>query len=158
MKIIVHIPTQMLELFDDTGKLLRRYAVSTAKNGVGEISGSFCTPRGKHIIRARIGAGQPENAVFVSRRPTGEIYSPQLGAQFPDRDWILTRILWLSGCELGFNRLGKCDTMRRYIYIHGTPDSVQMGIPGSHGCIRMRNADMIELFDSVSAGTKVEII
>ena len=158
MKIIVHIDSQQLELFDAAGKLLRRYAVSTAANGVGEMSGSYCTPRGKHIIRAKIGAGQPENAVFVGRRPTGEIYTPQLDVHFPDRDWILTRILWLSGCEPGFNQLGKSDTMRRYIYIHGTPDSVQMGRPGSHGCIRMHNDDLIELFDSVTAGTAVEII
>ena len=158
MKINIRIPTQELDLLDDAGKVLRRYAVSTAANGVGEISGSFCTPRGKHIIRAKIGAGQPENTVFVGRRPTGEIYTPELGAKFPGRDWILTRILWLSGCEVGFNRLGKCDTMRRYIYIHGTPDSVQLGIPDSHGCIRMRNSDLIELFDIVSAGTAVEII
>jgi len=96
--------------------------------------------------------------VFVGRRPTGEIYTPELGAKFPGRDWILTRILWLSGCEVGFNRLGKCDTMRRYIYIHGTPDSVQLGIPDSHGCIRMRNADLTELYDLVPAGTEVEII
>ena len=158
MKIIIHIPEQTLELYGDAGQMLRRYAVSTAANGVGEIFGSYCTPRGKHIIRARIGAGQPVNTVFVQRRPTGEIYSPQLGAQFPDRDWILTRILWLSGCETGFNRLGKNDTMRRYIYIHGSPDSVQFGVPGSHGCIRMRNTDLIELFDAVPAGTAVEII
>jgi len=158
VKIIVYISTQTLELFDDAGKLLHRYAVSTAKNGAGEMSGSFCTPRGKHVIRARIGAGQPVNTVFVSRRPTGEIYTPELGAQLPERDWILTRILWLSGCEPGFNRLGKSDTMRRYIYIHGTPDSAQLGVPGSHGCIRMRNADLIEVFDSVTAGTAVEII
>ncbi|MGA9665345.1 MAG: L,D-transpeptidase [Gallionella sp.] len=158
MKITIHISTQELELFDDAGKVLRRYAVSTAANGAGEISGSYCTPRGKHIIRAKIGAGQPENTVFVGRRPTGEIYAPELGARFPGRDWILTRILWLSGCEAGFNRLGKCDTMRRYIYIHGTPDSVPLGIPGSDGCIRMRNADLVELFDLVPAGTKVEII
>ena len=158
MKIIVYISTQTLELFDDAGKLLHRYAVSTAKNGAGEMSGSFCTPRGKHVIRARIGAGQPVNTVFVNRRPTGEIYTPELGAQLPERDWILTRILWLSGCEPGFNRLGKSDTMRRYIYIHGTPDSAQLGVPGSHGCIRMRNADLIEVFDSVTAGTAVEII
>jgi lipoprotein-anchoring transpeptidase ErfK/SrfK len=157
MKINIRIPTQELDLLDDAGRLLRRYAVSTAANGVGEISGSYCTPRGKHIIRARIGTGQPENTVFVGRRPTGEIYTPELGARFPGRDWILTRILWLSGCEVGFNRLGKCDTMRRYIYIHGTPDSVQLGIPDSHGCIRMRNADLIELFDIVPAGTAVEI-
>jgi L,D-transpeptidase YbiS len=158
MKINIRIPAQELDLLDDAGKLLRRYAVSTAANGVGEISGSYCTPRGKHIIRAKIGTGQPENTVFVGRRPTGEIYTPELGAKFPGRDWILARILWLSGCEVGFNRLGKCDTMRRYIYIHGTPDSVQLGIPDSHGCIRMRNADLVELFDIVQAGTAVEII
>jgi lipoprotein-anchoring transpeptidase ErfK/SrfK len=157
MKINVYIANQQLELLDDAGKLLRRYAVSTAEKGVGETSGSNCTPRGKHVVRARIGAGQPENTVFVSRRPTGEIYTPELGAQFPGRDWILTRILWLSGCEVGFNRLGNNDTMRRYIYIHGTPDSVQLGKPGSHGCIRMRNRDLIELFDLVKAGTAVEI-
>lgn len=158
MKINIHIATQQLELLDDKGKLLRRYAASTAVNGAGEVCGSCCTPRGGHIIRAKIGAGQPENTVFVRRRPTGEIYTPELGARFPGRDWILTRILWLSGCEIGFNRLGKNDTMRRYIYIHGTPDSMQIGTPGSHGCIRMRNADLVELFDLVSAGTAVEII
>lgn len=158
MKINIHIATQQLELLDDAGKLLRRYSVSTAAKGVGEVCGSYCTPRGKHIIRAKIGAGQPENTVFVRRRPTGEIYTPELGAQFPERDWILTRILWLSGCEIGFNRLGENDTMRRYIYIHGTPDSVPLSIPDSHGCIRMRNTDLIELFDLVPAGTVVEII
>lgn len=158
MKINIHIATQQLELLDDKGKLLRCYAASTAVNGAGEVYGSCCTPRGKHIIRAKIGAGQPENAVFVRRRPTGEIYTPELGAQFPQRDWILTRILWLSGCEIGFNRLGNNDTMRRYIYIHGTPDSMQTGAPGSHGCVRMRNADLVELFDLVPAGTAVEIL
>jgi L,D-transpeptidase YbiS len=158
MKIDIRIPAQQLDLLDNAGKVLRRYAVSTAANGVGEVSGSYCTPRGKHVIRAKIGAGQPENTVFVGRRPTGEIYTPELGAKFPMRDWILTRILWLSGCEVGFNRLGKNDTMRRYIYIHGTPDSVALGIPGSQGCIRMRNADLVELFDIVPAGTAVEII
>ena len=157
MKINIDIPTQQLDLLDDAGKVLRRYAVSTAKNGAGEISGSYCTPRGKHVIRARIGAGLPENTVLVQRRPSGETYTAALGAQFPERDWILTRILWLSGCEPGFNRLGEMDTMRRYIYIHGTPDSVTLGIPGSHGCIRMRNADLVELFDMVPAGTAVEI-
>jgi lipoprotein-anchoring transpeptidase ErfK/SrfK len=157
MKINIHLPTQTLELFDDADKLQRRYTVSTAANGAGEMQDSNCTPRGRHIIRAKIGAGQPENTVFVGRRPTGEIFTPELGAQFPDRDWILTRLLWLSGCEAGFNRLGKSDTMRRYIYIHGTPDSAQLGKPDSHGCIRMRNADLIELFDLAPAGTAVEI-
>lgn len=122
------------------------------------MSGSYCTPRGRHIIRAKIGAGCPENAVFVRRRPTGEVYTPELGAQYPQRDWILTRILWLSGCEVGFNRLGQSDTMRRYIYIHGTPDSEPVGQARSHGCIRMRNADLLELYDLVPAGTSVEIV
>lgn len=158
MNITIHIATQALELFDDAGRLLRRYSVSTGANGVGEEMNSFCTPRGRHIIRAKVGTGQPVNAVFVKRRPTGEIYTPQLGAQHPGRDWILTRILWLSGCEPGYNRLGTCDTMRRYIYIHGTPDSTSLGQPGSRGCVRMRNADMLELFDLVPVGTGVEVI
>ncbi|PJC03057.1 MAG: L,D-transpeptidase [Gallionellales bacterium CG_4_9_14_0_8_um_filter_55_61] len=158
MKIIIHIAAQTLELLDDAGQVLRRYAVSTALKGAGEVSGSFCTPRGRHIIRAKIGAGCPVNSVFVRRRPTGEIYTPELGAQFPQRDWILTRIMWLSGCEVGFNRLGKSDTMRRYIYLHGTPDTEPVGVAGSHGCIRMRNADLLELFELVPVGAAVEIV
>lgn len=158
MNIRIHLSTQTLELFDDRGQLVRRYFVSTGANGVGEESGSFCTPRGKHVIRAKIGAGCVPNTVFVRRRPTGEIYTPELGKQFPRRDWILTRILWLSGCEVGYNRLGSCDTMRRYIYLHGTPDSTQLGVPGSHGCVRMANADLVELFDWVDVGTRVELI
>ena len=138
--------------------LLHCYSVSTATNGVGEQSGSYCTPRGKHSIRAKIGASQPLNTVFVRRRPTGEIYTPKLGALHPGRDWILTRILWLSGKEVGFNRLGACDTMRRYIYIHGTPDSTKLSQPGSKGCVRMRNADLVELFDLVPVYTEVCIV
>ena len=158
MKININIPTQTLELFDDAGQVLRRYSISTGANGVGEESGSYCTPRGQHVIRAKIGAGQPPDTVFVRRRPTGEIYTPELGAQHPGRDWILTRILWLSGCEPGYNRLGSCDTMRRYIYIHGTPDSTPLGQPGSRGCVRMRNAELLELFDLVPVGTAVNIV
>jgi hypothetical protein len=131
--------------------------VSTAKNGVGETNGSECTPRGKHIIRAKIGAQAPINTVFRARRPTGEIFSEALKNEFPQRDWILTRILWLSGTEVGKNRLGDVDTMRRYIYIHGCPDSDKMGVPSSHGCIKMRNQDIIELFSRVAAGTTVII-
>jgi lipoprotein-anchoring transpeptidase ErfK/SrfK len=157
MKISIDIPKQTLELLDRNGSLLRRYSISTGANGLGEESGSYCTPRGKHVIRAKIGAGQPESAVFVQRRPTGEVYTPQLGAQHPGRDWILARILWLSGCESGFNRSGTCDTMRRYIYIHGTPDSTVLGKPGSKGCVRMRNAELVELFELVQVGTEVEI-
>jgi len=158
MRIRVHLPTQTLELLDDAGRVVARYEVSTAANGPGEQRGSFCTPRGRHIIRAKIGAGAPENTVFVRRRPTGEIYTPELAARHPGRDWILTRILWLSGCEPGFNRLGEVDTMRRYIYIHGSPNEVPMGVPGSRGCIRMRNRDIIELFDRVAVGTPVDIL
>jgi len=157
MKLSINLAAQTLDLFDDAGVHVRRYAVSTAANGAGERSGSYCTPRGRHVIRARIGAGQRENTVFVGRRPSGETYSPQLDAGCPGRDWILTRILWLSGCEPGFNRLGEVDTMRRYIYIHGSPDEAAVGAPGSHGCIRMRNADIVELFDLVDAGTPVDI-
>ena len=156
--IRINIAKQTLELTDGAGTTLRSYAVSTAKNGAGERNGSFCTPRGRHIVRAKIGSGLPVNTVFVGRRPTGERYTDELGAQFPDRDWMLTRILWLSGREPGFNRLGDVDTMRRYIYIHGSPDNVEMGVPGSIGCIRMRNSDIVELFDLVDAGTPVEIM
>ncbi len=158
MYIRISITQQALTLFDGAGQVLRSFPVSTASNGVGEASGSYCTPRGKHLVRAKIGEGLPENSVFVARRPSGEIYSPELGAAFPKRDWILTRILWLSGCEPGRNRLGSVDTMRRYIYIHGSPDSAAMGVPGSHGCIRMRSADIVELFEKVPAYTSVEIV
>ncbi len=156
MRIEIELASQTLRLRQD-GRLLREYRVSTARNGAGERAGSHCTPRGRHIVRAKIGANAPLNTVFVGRRPTGEIYSAELGARFPDRDWILTRILWLSGCEPGVNRLGEVDTMRRYIYIHGSPDSAEMGVPGSIGCVRMHNADIVELFDRVPAGTEVLI-
>jgi len=158
MRIEISIPAQTLELFNDAGGLLKQYAVSTAAKGAGEQYGSFCTPRGRHLIRAKVGAGATANAVFVRRRPTGEIWSPEFAATQPaNRDWILTRILWLSGCEPGFNRLGTVDTMRRYIYIHGSPDTVPLGTPGSIGCIRMHNTDIIELFDLVPPYTPVEI-
>lgn len=133
------------------------YPVSTGKNGAGEVYGSGQTPRGLHIIRAKIGEGHAPNSVFVGRRFTGELYTPELRMQYPERDWILTRILWLSGLEVGKNRLGAVDTMRRYIYIHGTPDDVELGVPGSKGCIRMRNTHLIELFDIVKPYTEVMI-
>ena len=158
MRIRISLPQQTLELHDGQGTLLRRYSVSTAKNGAGEQTGSYCTPRGRHIVRAKIGAGATANTVFVRRRPTGEVWTPQLAAEFPGRDWILTRILWLSGKEPGHNRLGEVDTMRRYIYLHGSPDTVAMGRPGSIGCVRMNNSDIIELFDLVPARTPVDIV
>lgn len=155
--IEISIPEQKLRLLDERGDVIRNYSVSTARNGPGEQSGSFCTPRGRHVVRARIGDGQPVNTVFVRRRPTGEVWSSELATKHPGRDWILTRILWLSGLEPGFNRLGNVDTMRRFIYIHGSPDTAVMGEPGSIGCVRMRNEDVIELFDRVPVGTLVNI-
>jgi L,D-transpeptidase YbiS len=158
MHIEISITNQNLTLFDNFGGVKTKYPISTAANGVGCEKDSGCTPLGAHIIRAKIGAGCEPNAVIVGRRATGEICTPELMAQYPNRDWILTRILWLSGTEIGKNRLGNVDTMQRYIYIHGTPDSTDMSKIGSHGCVRMRNADVIALFDLVDAGTKVNII
>lgn len=152
----ISISQQQCQLMVD-GEVVFSATISTALNGVGEQKNSGCTPLGLHQIRACIGAGQPENTVFVGRRPTGEIYTAELGRQFPKRDWILTRILWLSGLELGKNRLANVDTMQRFIYIHGCPDSLPMGIPLSHGCIRMHNQDLLALFDKVQAGTRVFI-
>lgn len=151
--IVVSISRQELAFFD-AGKLKKVYSVSTAKKGAGECENSFQTPRGRHIIRAKIGASMDAGAVFVGRRTTGEIYSDALGERYPNRDWILSRILWLSGIESGKNRSKNADgtivdSMRRYIYIHGAPDTEPMGTPASHGCIRMRNKDVIELFEQV---------
>ena len=157
MRIEIDLGRQQMALWDAGGSLIRAYPVSTSKYGAGERNGSFCTPRGAHVIRARIGAGQPLNTVFVRRRPTGEIWTPELYSRFPGRDWILTRILWLSGCEPGRNRWGEVDTMRRYIYIHGTHEYAELGKPGSIGCVRMANRDILELFDRVPAGTGVNI-
>ncbi len=157
MRIEVSIAEQRLRLYDADGKLLLDCLVSTARKGVGERLGSECTPRGRHVVRAKIGGGCAVNTVFRGRRPTGEIYTQALRRQFPTRDWILTRILWLSGSERGFNRLGEVDTMRRYVYIHGAPDDDPIGVPGSHGCIKMRNDEIIRLFDLVPVGTPVLI-
>lgn len=157
MEIRISMARQELLLLGEDGRISGRWPVSTAAKGAGEQAGSYQTPRGRHRVRAKIGEGQPLNAVFRGRRPTGEIYDAALGHRFPDRDWILTRILWLSGCEPGRNRLGRCDTMRRYIYIHGTPDTEPMGIPRSHGCIRMRNEDLRALFDRIPVYTPVLI-
>jgi len=156
MHIDISFPEQRLRLSGAKG-ILMDVPVSTASNGAGERMGSECTPRGRHIVRAKIGDGAPSGSVFVGRRATGERFHPDLRAEFPDRDWILTRILWLSGVEPGRNRLGSVDTMRRFIYIHGCPDDVTLGKPGSHGCVRMRNAEVIELFDRVPVGTPVSL-
>jgi len=154
----IHIKLSEQRLrFWENGAVIREYPVSTALNGAGEQSGSEKTPHGWHQVRAKIGAGCESGTVFVGRRPTGEHYSPQLAASNPRRDWILTRILWLCGAEPGKNRLGDVDTMQRFIYIHGCPDSTAMGKPASHGCVRMRNQDVIELFGRVAPGLPVLI-
>lgn len=155
--IRIRLDQQTLELLRN-GQVVRRYSISSALNGAGEHYGSECTPRGEHSIRLKIGEGCPVNTVFVGRRPSGEIYSPELAAREPDKDWILSRILWLCGQQPGYNRGGQCDTLRRYIYIHGTPDREVMGTPGSHGCIRMKNNDLIELFDLVYNNMPVGIL
>ncbi len=154
--IEISIKEQQLRLYA-RNRLVETYAVSTAANGPGELMDSFCTPRGRHAIAEKIGEGVDPNTVFVARQPTGEIYTPALRDQFPDRDWILTRILWLRGLEPGVNQGGKVDTYQRYIYLHGSPDDVAMGTPGSIGCVRMRNSDIISLFEQVEVGDQVTI-
>jgi len=154
--IDICIANQTLRLIDD-GIIQQSYAISTAKKGAGERMGSECTPRGRHKIRAKIGDQQPLNSVFMGRRPTGEIYTPELSQQYPERDWILTRILWLGGLEPGFNRYGQLDSTWRYIYIHGCPDHLIQGKPESHGCIRMHNIDILSLFNQVAIGEGVFI-
>lgn len=152
----ISIANQQLTLLEN-GRAILQFPISTAKNGPGQLKGSECTPTGWHRIRAKIGAGAPINSVFVGRRATGEIYTPGLAADQPQRDWILSRILWLGGLEPGHNRYGEVDSSWRYIYIHGCPDDLMRGEPASHGCIRMANADVIELFELVEAGCKVWI-
>jgi L,D-transpeptidase YbiS len=154
--IIINIAKQTMQLFEND-ELIKTFPVSTAKNGPGELMDSECTPRGEHIVAEKIGEDCKPGTVFVSRQPTGEVYHTDLRKEFPERDWILTRILWLKGTEPDRNLGGMVDSYHRYIYIHGAPDDVDMGSPGSRGCIRMRNNDVIELFDQIDTGTRVII-
>jgi len=155
--VLIHISLSQQQLCLDREGRQHCFSVSTAVNGAGEQMGSECTPRGAHHVRIKIGDSCPEGTVFVGRRTTGEIYNQKIAEQHPERDWILTRILWLSGDDIGVNRGGEVDTLRRMIYIHGTPEHEPMGVPMSHGCIRMRNSDLVMLFDMVDAGTDVLI-
>ena len=160
-QLVINIAQQTLVVYQQNKKILQ-YKVSTAKNGIGSLQNSGCTPLGKHVIAKKIGNDASMNAVFVGRVATGEVYDAELGTLYPERDWILSRILWLSGLEEGSNKgrnsQGGCDTYQRYIYIHGTPDTEPMGIPLSHGCVRMRNQDIVELFEQVAEGTAVTIV
>ncbi|MEE9338902.1 MAG: L,D-transpeptidase [Methylococcaceae bacterium] len=154
----LHISIARQQLaFIKQGEVIKTYSVSTAKNGPGESMGSECTPTGWHKVRAKIGKDRPLNAVFISRRPTGEIYTPALSNEYPQRDWVLSRIIWLGGLETGKNRYGSVDSTWRYIYIHGCPDELMTGTPESHGCIRMKNLDVTDLFNQISVGLKVLI-
>lgn len=156
MHIEIDLGRQRLQLWSE-GRVLHECLVSTGANGIGEINGSGCTPRGRHVIRAKVGDGAAPGTLFTRRRPTGEIWSPELHAKFPGRDWILTRILWLSGSEPGRNRLGCVDTFRRYIYLHGTPPTTRLGMPGSKGCIRVANDDIVDLYDRLPVGAEVNL-
>ncbi len=153
-KLLIDLNKQQLSLLQNE-QAYKVYSISSGANGIGEEQGSGKTPRGRHCICAKIGKEMPINTVFRHRKPTGELYTEELCNKYSERDWILTRILWLQGLEVGKNRLGNVDTFERFIYIHGTPDSTPIGQPGSKGCIRMRNADIIELFGLVNIGTEV---
>ena len=154
--IDVDIAKQQLTLLQD-GIVVASYSVSTAKNGIGQKNGSECTPLGQHVIDSKIGGDAKEKSVFVGREETGEYFTEKLRQDNQERDWILTRILWLSGTEEGKNKGGDVDTMSRYIYIHGCPDSDSFSVPSSHGCIKMRNKDIVELFEKIDVGTHILI-
>jgi lipoprotein-anchoring transpeptidase ErfK/SrfK len=152
----ISIAHQQLNLVQQH-QIIQSYPVSTAKNGAGEYRNSGCTPRGWHRIRAKIGDSAPINSVFIGRRWSGEIYTAELAQQYPQRDWILSRILWLGGLEARKNRYGAVDSSWRYIYIHGSPDELFDGRPQSHGCIRMKSRDLIDLYPQVDTQTRVYI-
>ena len=146
-QVIISIPEQRMALLED-GAPLATYPVSTSKFGLGDLPGTSWTPLGKLEIAKKIGDGAPSGMAFKDRRPTGEIVPPDS----PGRDIIVTRILWLKGDEAQNSR-----AYSRYIYIHGTPEERNIGLPVSYGCVRMRSTDVIELFNTVGRGAKVEI-
>ncbi len=154
---IVSISQQLLTVFNERQEALFECAVNTAKNGVGCLLNSGCTPMGMHYVRACIGEGLSPYAVLIGRRPTGEEWSQALMDAYPQRDWILGRILWLCGLESGINRGGQVDTFRRYIYIHGSPAWSSERQPSSHGCVRVASEDMIRVFDYLGYGALVSI-
>ena len=152
--INIFIQNQTLEHIGKNG-LSTIFSISSSGRGLGQIKGSYCTPLGEHIVRAKIGTGVPKYGIFKARRWTGDVWNKD--KHYDSNDLILSRILWLSGTQLGFNRLGNVDTMQRFIYIHGTHEEEKIGQPASHGCIRMLNDDVISLFQLVSIGERVLI-
>lgn len=153
----VSVAEQSLTLYDGRGLPQKRYTVSTAKNGVGERVNSYQTPRGWHRVCERIGDDVAPDTIIYRRKVTPWKYTPQLAAEYPDKDWILTRILWLCGMEPGKNQGGDVDSYDRAIYIHGAGQHVPFGTPTSRGCVRMRNEDVIELYNLTANGIDVLI-
>lgn len=147
MQIRIHVPSQTLDLLDDAGEVIRCYAISTSRFGIGAEPGSFKTPAGRFRIAEKIGDGAPPGEIFVSRVPTGAI-----GQEGDDHDHVQTRILWLDGLDPD-----NANSHDRYIYIHGTNAESQLGTPASLGCVRMNNLEVIDLYDRVAVGATVEI-
>jgi len=150
--LLIHITNQELYLLSGEGSNLSTWQVSTSKFGFGSEEGSFCTPLGRFRISEKIGAGAPLWMIFKSRVETGVLARPSSQEDITDKDLVLTRILWLEGMEPA-----NANTKKRYIYIHGTNQESLIGRPASHGCIRLRNHDMVDLFDRVEVGCPVKI-
>ena len=155
-EIIVDISEQRLYLYNNDN-LVQSFPVSTSKYGEGQIENSFKTPLGLHEIKEKIGDKEPINTIFTARENTNKIAEIQINPNDTENDFVTSRILWLDGLENGINRGVGVDSYSRYIYIHGTHEEGLIGQKASHGCIRMFNNDVIELFDMVSEGTKVQI-
>jgi lipoprotein-anchoring transpeptidase ErfK/SrfK len=147
MQIRIDVPTQTMDLLEDEGTLVRRYVISTSKFGLGFEEGSNCTPTGRFLVGEKIGDGAAPGVVFQSRQPT-----EQIGQEGDPEDRVQTRILWLHGLDPE-----NANTRDRYIYIHGTNAESLLGTPASHGCVRMANEDIIDLFGFVPEGTPVTI-
>jgi len=154
--ILVDVPQQSLSLYEHD-QCLQSWPVSTASRGCGNDRDSLKTPLGAHRIAEKIGAGCQAHTIFKAREDTGCLADVIMQAHSGDEDLITSRILWLKGIEAGKNLNGDVDTQQRYIYIHGTPEEGLIGQPVSHGCIRMRNRDVIELFELVEVETLVFI-
>jgi len=155
--LLVGVKSQTLRYYDGSGLLARQYSVSTAKFGVGEQKNSYQTPRGWHKVCEKIGDGAEKDTIIFRQKITPWKYSETLHQQYPNKDWILTRVLWLCGMEPGLNQGGDVDSYDRYIYIHGAGAHVPFGTPSSLGCVRMKSDDVIELFDHTAVGTDVYI-
>ena len=157
-EILVDISQQRLFLLDNRGDLVISYPISSSSYGEGQIENSYKTPLGNHIIKEKIGADAPKNTIFKERINTNKFAEISHDHFDSEEDHVTSRILWLEGTEEGFNKGGNVDSFHRYIYIHGTPEEGLIGEKASHGCIRMFNQDVIELFNLVEKGTKVNIV